>query len=385
MVAVAAALAATLALGACSRPQSISPAGAPAYEVSLAPHGQGLAMAWHGGNLAHSAIFLRFIDAAGKPDGTSLQISDGRQDAYEPDLQPMGEEILLAWYEKDVGGHLAAHVALLDRAGSVRWQQVISAAGREGRNPLVRVAGDRIMVAWLESGIGAPPAVWTAAYDVGGHRIGEPRRAAAASIDTWNLNGAVAEDGSLCVVYDARVNSRAKELQLVRITPTAIDARALTADDGQSSVYPDLALSGDRAALTWFDYRDGNAEVYVATGTLAAWLAGTAPAALRVTHTPAASIGAYAAWNGSQLGVAWSEQTANGYDIRLQRFNADGHPSDDARTLSLGDTQSFIPAIRAWHRGFVLAWNDYRPGAPADAHGGNAAGSSSNAMLLQVD
>ena len=38
----------------------------------------------------------------------------------------------------------------------------------------------------------------------------------------------------------------------------------LSADDGASSLYPDLAFGAGRVAVTWWDTRDGNAEIYLA-------------------------------------------------------------------------------------------------------------------------
>jgi hypothetical protein len=374
---------AVLSLPGCDSTHAVSAAGQSAFEVSLLARATDLVMAWHGGSGAHSVVQLQFLSARGTPSRPPIAVSDGRRDAYEPDLQAFGDQLLLGWYEKDSGGTLQAHVALLDRDGVRRWERVLSGEGRNGRNTVVRKVGGQIVVAWIESGIGVPPAIWTARLDAGGASLGAPRRAADASSDTWNLN-ADADSSALYLVYDARLGTRAKEVQLLRIAAEDITARTLTADDGRASVYPDLALHDGRAALSWGDDRDGNPEIYLAVGRLQDWLAGQAPHAQRVTDSRGTSMGSYVAWNGLDIGVVWSEQTQDGFAIEFQRFDALGK-AGSRRALSSGVAQSLTPSIRAWHDGFALAWNDYRPGAAAETHGINAGGSGSIAMLRQVN
>lgn len=374
---------AVLSLTGCEMTHAVSTAGQSAFEVSLLTRAADLVMAWHGGSGAHSVVQLQFLDARGKPTRPPVVVSDGSRDAYEPDLQAFGDELLLGWYEKDDGGALQARVALLDRDGARRWERVLSGSGRNGRNTVVREVGGQIVTAWIESGTDVPPAIWTARLDANGTSLGVPRRAADASADTWNLN-ADADSSALYLVYDARLGTRAKEVQLLRIGAVDIAARTLTADDGWASVYPDLALQDGRAALSWCDDRDGNPEVYLAVGLLQDWLEGVTPQARRVTDSSGASMGTYLAWSGRDIAVVWSEQTHDGFAIELQRFDALGKPGRRG-TLSSGTAQSLTPAIRGWHDGFALAWNDYRPGAAAPAHGINTSGSSSIAMLRRVD
>lgn len=116
----------------------------------------------------------------------------------------------------------------------------------------------------------------------------------------------------------------------------------LSADDGSDSKYPDLAFSGDRAALTWFDVRDGNEEVYLLVAPVADLKEGMERRAGRVTSTPGESIGAYLAWNGSHLGLAWCHDTDGGqHEIYFQRLDAAG---EGGRRAAAPDTQSDVVA-----------------------------------------
>ena len=141
----------------------------------------------------------------------------------------------------------------------------------------------------------------------------------------------------------------------------------ITADDGIRSKYPDLAFAADgRAAIAWFDERDGNREVYLAAGRADELLLPIEERALRVTTTPGASIGAYLAWNGARIGLAWSDDSGGTYDVFFQPFDAAGRPLELPRRISDSATNSLIPAIEPWRDGFALAWDEVVP-APAGA------------------
>src|SRR5690606_30547671 len=89
----------------------------------------------------------------------------------------------------------------------------------------------------------------------------------------------------------------------------------ISTDDGFASKYPDLALGEHGAALTWFDERDGNREIYLTVGALEALRGGAEARAQRITTTPGRSIGAYLDWNGSRIGLAWSDDSSGSYEI----------------------------------------------------------------------
>jgi hypothetical protein len=99
--------------------------------------------------------------------------------------------------------------------------------------------------------------------------------------------------------------------------------------DGSPSKYPDIAIEGSRFALSWFDERDGNEEIYLAQGFL------------QVDMFPE--------------------------DVRACTGES-GEPLDDVQRLTTNATSSLIPArIKPSRDGFALAWNAVTPGA-AGAH-----------------
>jgi hypothetical protein len=380
-----------LALAACGgEPKQISVGRMKAYEISVAASPDSMAMAWHSGRKGRDAIWLQWLNPDGRAKGSPVQVTNGQRDAWEPDLLLIGGDAVLAWYEKDpAAGNLTAWISRVSRDGRLLWRRQLDAAGGYARNPVVRLSGHALHVAWIETpkkdadgSPAAPPAVWAETLDETGGLVAGPRPVGEASVTTYNLNAAVDRRDAFFVVYDAKVGTQASELHLSTITDAEIQQRTISDDDGHASLYPDLAINGaDEVGLAWFDEKDGNREVYLRTGALAQLTGGGPLKEQRITNTPAPSIGAYLAWNGHRLGLAWCDSDFGQSEVYIETFLPDGSAPSGARRLSFTPTQSSIPSIRPWRDGFVLGWNEYQTRGEGDGH---VAVESSRAMLQQL-
>lgn len=345
---------------ACTTANVVTVPGMKAFELSLATSADRMAVAWHGGVTGHDAIYIQWLDGQGALVDAPKPVTDGQRYAYEPDLQLATGDPLLVWYEKDpIDGHLSAWLARTDANGGQVWKQQLGSPAAQVRNPVVRVSERSASVAWIETPAGGSPAVWAARYGVDGRVELAPRIVGEASKTTWNLNATIGPDGAFYLVYDAQLDMQAKELQLLVIDGEATRAIALSSDDGFASVYPDIAINErGYAALTWFDAKDGNEEVYLAVMPLADLLSRKPPPLQRITHTEAASIGAYLAWNSAQLGLVWCDAEEGQNELYTQTFDERGNGSE-VRRLSHTQLQSSIPSIRPLRAGFGIAWNEY--------------------------
>jgi hypothetical protein len=238
------------------------------------------------------------------------------------------------------------------------------------------VRGNEIHVAWLEQQGEGTPIVRAATLDGDGNWIHAPGDAAMAGRTTWNLGAAVGEDGTFHIVYDRTGGTRASELYWVQVRNGHITQRAVSHDDGYGSTYPDIALQGSRAALSWTDTRDGNEQTYLRCIVLDG--AGAPPPglvlddemALRVTRRSQPSIGAYLAWHQGQLMLTWTGGRSTRRRLWLQRFDTDCHPLGRARALSPPGSNAGIASPAASPAGFAVAWNSQLgPDAPEEAQG----------------
>ncbi len=173
---------------------------------------------------------------------------------------------------------------------------------------MIQLQGGVVYAAWIETTPGATPLVWAQRFDGQGHPLSAPVRAGEAAKDTWNLNAAVDEKGVHYVVWDARLGSRAKELRLAVVGDGPVREVQLSPDDGHASVYPDLKIGpGGQAALTWFDNKDGNEEVYLTVAPLAAFASGATlpPSASPIPRRPRSAL----TWPGTGIRWPWCGAT----------------------------------------------------------------------------
>lgn len=359
-------------LGCGPRPQQISDSGFGAYEASVSTWPDSLVVAWYDTRDGNAEVYVRLLDAAGQPTGDERRLTQTATESYEPDVAATADGFAVAWYEKSRLGLPHAQLAWWrrDGDGAPLWQHSLSAPERPSRNAVVRAHGDALFAAWIESDGGSGEQVRAGWWNLDGTMRTAPVALGAAGATTWNLNAAVAADGTAFVVFDARVGTYADELYLAELAKDGGTALTrVSDDDGRHSKYPDLALGDGEAALTWFDERDRNREVYLASGSLADLRSGGVAAARRITTTPGESIGAYVAVNAGRIGLAWCDDSSGSFDIYTQTFRADGSPQAPPARVTTS-AQSLIPAIRAWGGGFVAAWTELE-GEPHE--GGNRA------------
>lgn len=349
--------AAAASLLACSPPRQISDSGFGAFEVSLAAWHDGLAVAWYDTRDGNAEVYVRRLDTDGREVGPELRLTTTPAESYEADIAALTDAFAVAWYEKETDGTLIAQLGVWDRDGTPRWIAPLSLDGNNSRNPLVRSFGDALFSAWIEADGEGREFVWGGWWELDGKPRGVPARLGAASATTWNLNAAIAPSGDAWVVFDAQAGTEVEELFLATLG-NGRTLRQISVDDGIPSKYPDVALEGTKAAITWFDERDGNPEVYLAAASAADFQWEIEGRARRVTETPGASIGAYLAWNGDRIGLAWSDKIDDNYEVFFQTFDAEARPLTDSRPLVETPANSMIPAIKPWRDGFALAWDE---------------------------
>jgi hypothetical protein len=348
-------------LASCSTvpaPIQVSHSRTGAYETALAIDKEGFAVAWYDTRDGNPEIYMRLLDASGTPSSPERRLTETPDMSYEPSLERIDDDFAIAWYEQTSDGRQTAMLGAWDRQGSRKWLQAIAPGSR---NPVITADGQTVIAAWIQAEPDATEWVWVGAWDYDGRESRTRARVGPASKTTWNLN--IAVDGSgTWVVFDAVSSTHASELFLGRLDATGVHLERLTRDDGAESKYPDLKVSDEgRVALTWYDMRDGNDEVYVFVGAPSDVRGEIDDRSHRVTTTDGESIGAYLAWNDGEIGLAWSDKTPGAHEIYLQRFDAAGMPLGAEERVTRSSAWSLVPAIRPWHKGFALAWTEYQP------------------------
>ena len=335
-----------------------------AYELSLAVADGHAAVAWHGGPTDHNDIYLQWLDSGGGASSPPLRLTQGPDDAYEPDLQIIGTTLVVGWYEKNPhSGATRAWLARTDAQGHELWRRPLSAAGDPARNPVVRLGANSIAVAWIEK-----DAVWAARYGLNGRLLSGPLGLGSANTDTWNLNAAVGPDGVFHVVYDAGAGAHNHQLRLAVLDHDPARNLALSPDD-IAEVYPDLRFNqADIAALTWFEQRGKRDKVYFAVLPQRALDTGQPLFWRQVTSVDTSSFGSYLAWNVDRLEIAWCDNRTGTTQVYARSFDSTGRALGPERRLSHAGTTGSIPSVQPYGTGFLVAWNEYRS-VPNPGHG----------------
>jgi hypothetical protein len=357
-------------LPACRAPAAgdtayrLSDSGTGAFEVAMTRFGDGAAVAWYDTRDGNAEIYLRLIDSDGRPVGKEHRLTADAEESYEVSLAPLGDSIAVAWYGRRSGGELKAHIGVWEPAGQWLWQDSVGGDG-SSRNPVVRARGQTLFSAWIEQGARADDGEFIryAFRTAAGEAVGQPQTVGPAGAETWNLNAALAATGDEAyVVYDAPDESGTYELFLATIHGADAELTQLSASDGFASKYPDIALAHDgepQAALAWTDEKHGNRESYLAIVPLAQLRPRTVDTApRRLSHSDGASIGSYVAWSSAGIGVAWSDQLSQSYDVLFQPFDRNGRARAPVRAVTATETDSYVPAIVSWNDEFAIAWNE---------------------------
>lgn len=362
-------IAAALFTAACSaRPEQISSSGKGALEAALTAIGDGFAVGWYDSREGTGEIYFRLLDADGHPAGPEQRLTNDPESSYEVSLAQLGEDLVVAWYDQERSGRQTVRLGRWTRDGTRRW---VNAFGPDTRNPVVLSTGSAVFCAWIQMEDDGREAVFAGWWEADGRPRSAPMRLGVASKTTWNLNAALDASGTAWVVFDADAATRASEVYIARADPSGADPVRLTGDDGAPSKYPDIAIArGGRAALSWQDDRHGNTEVYLLTAPISDMKAEIDGRGRRVTTTPGESIGAYVAWNGDRLGLAWSDKIEGQHELYFESFTAEGVPREPAHRLTQTATWSLVPAIRPRRDGFALAWTEYAPAG--ETHEGTA-------------
>jgi hypothetical protein len=331
--------------------------------------GQGFAVAWYDTRHGNGEIYARMLDLDGNPAGPERRLTNGPENSYEASLARLGDDLVVAWYDQSDRGQQIAKLGLWARSGANRWVKAFDAGTR---NPVVLSDGTAIFCAWIQMEDEGREAVVAGWWASDGRLRSGPSRLGSASKTTWNLNASLDVNGTAWVVFDAETMTKASEVHIAKVEASSARAVRLTKDDGAPSKYPDLAIgAGGRAALSWQDDRDGNAEVYLVTAPLVDLTGEIDGRSRRITTTPGESIGAYLKWNGDRLGLAWSDKMDGQHEIHFMSFDADGTPRQTMRRLTENASWSLVPAIQPRRDGFALAWNEYAP-ASVKIHDGTS-------------
>jgi hypothetical protein len=177
----------------------------------------------------------------------------------------------------------------------------------------------------------------------------------------WSTSPSVSVSGSIVhvVFYDWRDGNA--EIYYKRSTDGGISWEADTrlANDSGYSVYPSVSVSGSVVHVVWADNRDGNLEIYYkhSTDGGSSWETDT-----RLTSNSAVSEYSSVSVSGSVVHVVWNDNRDGNTEIYYKR-STDGGVSwgEDTRLTNASDV-SANPCVAVSDSVVHVVWNDNRDG-----------------------
>jgi Tol biopolymer transport system component len=274
--------------------------------------GTHLAVAWQNDAGGDWDIWFRLFDGGGNPTGPAIPVTD--HPGHSMDLGGLvwtGSEYGLVWRDNR-DGDWEIFFARLDASGHKIGQEVqVSDNETYSSEPAVVWTGKKYGVAWIDM----PESDWEiyfAVLDEFGAPAGTARRVTTVAAASMDPALAPMPSGYGLAWEDERHGNAEIYFARLDTSGTVTGGPTRVTDDPAASKEPSVVWTGSEFVVAWDDYRDGNAEIYVARLDSDALEVGDD---VRVTDHAWDSVLPSLAWTGVGLGVAWSDYRDGNWEV----------------------------------------------------------------------
>ena len=326
----------------------------------LVASGGGYMVAWVDNRLEDAHIFLRRLDAQGAPAADLQRISVRRGSHFQPSVVPAGEGYGVAWHGTGEGVGVV-YFARVDANGVVVGGDVdLSGGGANAAHAEVVWNGQEYAVAWTDSRHGDSEVYFrrvSAAGEAVGGAVRVTNVAGEASVPSLVHLGA---GRGYAVAYNEHADG-VFNVWLQRMdaagAPVGAPQRVSTGPDNANA--PRLLHIGGGYAVTWYDTRDDNTEIYVARLDANGARIGDN---IRVTNGAHPSVLPSIVRTVTGYGVAWQDRRAGNHEIWFRHLDDLGVPVAQPVRISNDPDNSFGPSLAWTGDTFGVAWYDTRHG-----------------------
>ena len=322
--------------------------------------GGGYMLAWADTRTGDAEIYLRRLGVDGAPAAGLQQVSALRGSHFQPSLVAAGDGYGVAWHGTGEGLAIV-YLARTDADGAVQGEALdVSGGVANAAHAEVVWNGQEYAVAWTDSRHGDSE-VYLRRIDAAGAPIGAATRvtdvAGAASVPSLVHLG---PGGGYAVAYteqaDGVFNGWFQRVGADGL-PVGAAQRISTGPDNANG--PRLVRDGDRYAVSWYDTRDDNTEIYLARVDANGARIGDN---VRVTDDAHPSVLPSLVRTDTGFGVAWQDRRAGNQEIWFRHTDAQARPIGQPVRLSFDPDSSFGPTLAVSGADFAVAWYDTRHG-----------------------
>ncbi|MEI6576296.1 MAG: T9SS type A sorting domain-containing protein [Bacteroidota bacterium] len=234
------------------------------WNPSIAVNGSGLHVVWEDERQGNSEIYYKGSTDGGAHWGTDIRLTNNGSDSWNPAVSVSGSDVHVVWYDNRDGNWEIYYKHSSD--AGVSWGPEVRLTNNAGvsRYPCIAVSGSVVHVVWHD--------------DRGGNLQPYYKRSADGGVN-WGPD-----------------------------TPLSTNLGG--------SYYPCVAVSASRVHVVWYDFRDGNYELYykISADGGTSWGPDT-----RLTYDPAYSFFPSIAVSGPVVHVVWQDMRDGNYEIYYKR------------------------------------------------------------------
>ncbi len=315
---------------------------------------------WSDDRNGNNEIYYKRSTDGGITWGTDTRLTNFTGESADPSISVSGSAVHLVWNDNRDGNWEIYYKRSTDAGLSWGSDSRLTNNTGESKNPSAAVNGITVHVVWYDIRDGNSEIYYKRSSD-GGVNWGTDIRLT----NNPGLSGQpnISVSGSLVHVvwYDTRDGN--DEIYYKRSTDGGMnwgtDTRLTNNTD--ISEEPSISVSGSAVSVVWFDYRDGNAEIYYKRSTDGGMNWGTDT---RLTNNIYDSYRPSISVSGSAIHVVWFDYRDGNTEIYYKRSTDGGVIWGTDTRLTDNISYSFDPSISLSGSAVHVVWMDERDGNP---------------------
>ncbi len=324
----------------------------------VASSGDTVHVVWDDQRDGNYEIYYKYSTDAGLSWGSDTRLTNNTSYSYDPCVAVAGQDVHVVWQNEQGGFYEIFYKHSID--GGLNWSADTSLTNVAADlwNPSIALNGSAVHLVWEDERQGNSEIYYKSSMD-GGLNWGADIRLTVDVADSWNPSVAVFGSVVHVVWYDFRDGNW--EIYYKQSTDGGLtwgaDIRMTT--NTSVSRYPCVAVSGSVVHVLWHDDRDGSYQTYYKRSNDggASWGLDT-----RLSTGTGGSFYPCLAVSGSYVHAVWFDQRDGNYEIYYKNSMDGGISWGPDVRLTNEPAFSFYPSVAVSGSFVHVVWKDMRDG-----------------------
>ena len=335
-------------------------------------------LAWQDYRKGNWDIYAQRYNPSGNPLGFNFQVNDDTGTAfqrYPVIVMDNSGNFIITWVDyrnmkisiyaqryNSSGNPISTNFKVNDDTGSAEQYYPSISVDKSGN----------FVITWQDSRNGTPADIYAQRYNSSGAPLGPNFKVNDDTGYFWHESPAIAMDGSgyFIITWRDHRNLNA-DIYAQRYNPSGnpMGSNFQVNDDTGTSEqdFPAIAIDGsDNFVITWYDYRNGNYDIYAQRYDISGTLQGSNFKVNDDTETASQRYPAIAMDSSGNFVITWQDYRSGYSDIYAQKYNSSGNPLKINYLVPKYQYPSFeqlAPAVAVNNSNIYFAWMVYHRGS----------------------